>query len=210
MAFAINHPRRTRLRHTSGATATVAERRVVGRTTGVSMTGATAALVGVWGAIAVFVGPYFGFRPTTGTTWDWTVDNGMLHVGPGALALLGGLLLLAFGPARRAARGGALVLPALMLIVAGAWFVIGPVAWPTFESGPAFAPALDAGRNLLNQACASLAPGLVLAALGGMAMKASMVGAVVEEHRADRVEEPAAVAADGTAPVTATRTVPEV
>jgi hypothetical protein len=66
------------------------------------------------------------------------------------------------------------LLPSVLLILSGAWFVIGPWAWPTFESGAAFAAAPTATRSLLDVAAASLAPGLVLAVLGGMAWKSAM------------------------------------
>ncbi len=185
MAWAINRPRRTHWRGTAGDTAAV--RRVAVRPVGASLSGLAAVLVGAWGALAGYVGPYFGWHPTAATTWDANLQNGLLHLAPGAAAFAAGLMLLALGPARRGARGGSLALPALLLLAAGAWFVIGPVAWPTFESGPAFAPALSAGRNLLNQACSSLAPGLVLAALGGMALKAAMARPVVTEEVAEPV-----------------------
>jgi hypothetical protein len=152
-----------------------------------------AAAVGAWAAVAVFVGPYFGFRPTTAGAWSWNLQNGVLHLAPGAVAVVAGLMIMVMGPARRAVRGGALTMPAILLLAAGAWLVIGPVAWPTFESGPAFAPVLSSTRNLLNQACASLAPGLVLAALGGMALKAAMARPVLTEQ--------APVAPSATAPV---------
>lgn len=178
---AVTHPRRTRWRHSPGTAETVTERRTTVRPVGASFAGGAAVLVGAWGAVAGYVGPYFGYRPTSATVWDWNVQNSLLHLAPGALAVFAGLLLLAFSPSRGAGRRGALVLPAVLLAVAGAWFVIGPVAWPTFESVPAFTPVLDAGRNLLNQACSSLAPGLVLAALSGMALKAAMARPSVHE-----------------------------
>jgi len=103
-------------------------------------------------------------------------------------------MLLAMGPARRSVRGGAFMLPALLLLAAGAWFVIGPVAWPTFHSGPAFHPVASASRNLLNVACASYAPGLVLAMLGGMALKAGMVPALPVEDPYTPAEAAAPVA----------------
>jgi len=133
-----------------------------------------ALLVGAWGAVATFIGPYFGWHPTSRNTWAWITQNWLLHLIPGAVAVAAGLMLLAMMPARRMGTSRPLVLPAVLLMAAGAWFVIGPLAWPTFHSGPAFEPLVSAGRNLVNQACASMAPGLILAALGGMALKAGI------------------------------------
>lgn len=189
MAWAVNHPGRTRWRHSTGQT--VAERRVTVRPIGASVAGVAAVVVGAWGALAGYLGPYFGWHPTAGTAWDANLQNGLLHLAPGAAAVVAGIMMLAMSPARRGSRGGALLMPALLLMAAGAWFVIGPVAWPTFESGPAFSPALDAGRNLLNQACSSLAPGLVLAALGGMGLKAATARPVVTEQVAEPLAGPA-------------------
>lgn len=145
------------------------------RPTGTALAGTAAVLVGAWAAVCVYVGPYFGFRPTTHGTWAWTLDNGLLHLLPGAVAVVAGLVLMAFGPARRRVSGGAFTVPALALMAAGAWLVVGPPAWPTFESGAVFATGVSATRNLLDVACSSLAPGLVLAMLGGMAWKAATV-----------------------------------
>ena len=190
MAWAVNHPRRVHWRHSTRDTAAV--RRVAVRPAGASLAGIAAVLVGAWAALAGYVGPYFGWHPTSGTAWDLNLQNGLLHLAPGAAGLVAGVALLALRPTPGATRRGALALPALLLLAAGAWLVIGPVAWPTFEAGPAFTPTLSASRNLLDQACSSLAPGLVLVGLAGMALKAAMVRPVVTERIEEPVTEPAA------------------
>lgn len=151
------------------------------RPVGAALTGITALVVGAWGALAGYIGPYFSFRPVANQVWVENWQNGLLHLLPGAVAAAAGLMLLAMGPARRSVRGGAFLLPGLLLVAAGAWFVIGPVAWPTFHSGPAYNPVLNANQTLLRVACSSYAPGLVLAVLGGMALKAGLVPAVPAE-----------------------------
>lgn len=185
MAFALTRSRSGRSPRTKGVTADDStmtsgrrSRRVYERPVGVALTGLTALIVGAWGALAGYVGPYFGFRPVAAHVWAGGWANGLLHLLPGAVAAAAGLMLMAMGPARRSVRGGAFVLPALLLLAAGAWFVIGPAAWPTFRTGAPFQTAVTATRNLLNIAGASYAPGLVLVMLGGMALKAGMVPAV--------------------------------
>jgi hypothetical protein len=74
-------------------------------------------LLGIWGAIVPFIGPYFGYAYTPDKTWSYTSGRLWLSIVPGIAALLGGLLILL--SARAAAVGG--VLAAL----GGAWFVIG-------------------------------------------------------------------------------------
>lgn len=157
------------------------------RQVGAGLLGVTAVIVGAWGLICGYIGPYFGFRPLAYNAWTGSLQEGLLHAAPGAAAVVGGLILMAMGPARRAVRRFGLVLPGALLLAAGAWFVIGPVAWPAIESGAAFVGAGPL-RNLLNVAGASYAPGLALVMLGGMALKASIVPPVAVEDPMEPVE----------------------
>ena len=175
MALAVHHRRGRSLRASSPGTAAVTAPRIYERPVGAAFTGLLALLVGAWGALAGYIGPYFYFRPVAHDTWVTNLANGLLHLLPGAVAAGAGLMLLAMGPARRSIRGGAFLLPALLLLAAGAWFVIGPLAWPTFEHGNTFATGVSPLRNLLNVAASSYAPGLILVMLGGMAFKAGTV-----------------------------------
>ena len=50
-------------------------------------------LLGAWGALILFVGPYVGVSFTPDGAWTWTAGRGWLEVLPGAAAALGGLLL---------------------------------------------------------------------------------------------------------------------
>ncbi len=173
MTWAVQQPRHRRwTRHgeavaASGARATV-------RPLGAAGVGLLSALAGAWGGISVFVGPEFGYRPTSTGAWDWTMQNWLLHLIPGAVGLAAGLLIMGMTPRRRAGSGGLLGLPALLLVAAGVWFVIGPAVWPTFRSSPAFALGASANMSFLNQLGSSLGPGLLLAIFGGMALKAGL------------------------------------
>lgn len=77
-------------------------------------------LLGAWGALVPFVGPHFGYAYTPNATWTMTSGRLWLDVLPGAVAVLGGLVMMA--SAHRALGLWAGWLAA----VAGAWFVIGP------------------------------------------------------------------------------------
>jgi hypothetical protein len=107
---------------------------------------------------------------------------------------------------RKAGVGGTLGLPALMIMAAGAWFVIGPAVWPTFESGPAFRQGVSAGTAAINMIGSSLGPGVLLAIFGGMALKAGIARPAVTIDRAPAPPAPdptlatSTVAAAGTAP----------
>jgi hypothetical protein len=76
-------------------------------------------LLGAWGALIPFIGPYFNFAYTPGQEWTWTAARGWLEVLPGAATLVGGLLLLTSGNRVTAMLG------AWLAVLAGAWFVVG-------------------------------------------------------------------------------------
>jgi hypothetical protein len=98
-------------------------------------------LLGAWGALVPFVGPYFHFAYTPDTAWTWTSGRLFLSVLPGVAAVLGGLILLvsAFRPAA--------MVGACLAAAAGAWFAAGALFAPlssttTLGSRPA---AFDPG-----------------------------------------------------------------
>jgi hypothetical protein len=74
-------------------------------------------LLGAWGALIPFVGPYFGYAYTPDKAWAYTSGRIWLSVLPGAAAFLGGLLVLASDLA--AAAGS------FLGVLGGIWFVIG-------------------------------------------------------------------------------------
>lgn len=76
-------------------------------------------LLGLWGALIPFVGPFFDFAFTPDKEWVWTTARGWLEVLPGAVTVVGGLLLLTSRNRFTAMLGGWLT------VLAGAWFVVG-------------------------------------------------------------------------------------
>jgi hypothetical protein len=76
-------------------------------------------LLGVWGGLAPFVGPYLHFGFTPDKAWEWNSGRLYLSVIPGAATLLGGLMVLITRNRAVGISGG--VLGAL----GGAWFVGG-------------------------------------------------------------------------------------
>src|SRR5690349_18126997 len=77
----------------------------VPRTRGVG-SGVLLILLGAWGALIPFIGPYFHFAYTPDTAWTWTWGRFFLEIVPGVAAALGGLILLvsAFRRSRCSAR----------------------------------------------------------------------------------------------------------
>ncbi len=76
-------------------------------------------VLGVWGALIPFVGPYFDFAFSPDRAWVWTAARGWLEVLPGIATAAGGFLLLSSRNRFTAMLGGWLT------VFAGAWFVVG-------------------------------------------------------------------------------------
>jgi hypothetical protein len=85
-------------------------------------------LLGAWGALIPFVGPYFHFAYTPDTAWAWTWGRFFLEIVPGVATVLGGLILMisAFRPV--AMFGAALA------AAGGAWFAVGSLLGPVWTS----------------------------------------------------------------------------
>ena len=110
----------------------------VPRTRGVA-SGLLLVLLGAWGALIPFIGPYFHFAYTPDTAWSYTVGRLWLEIMPGVATVIGGLILLA-----TAIRPVAIV-GACLAAAAGAWFALGAVIAPVWTGygtvGPNAIPA---------------------------------------------------------------------
>jgi hypothetical protein len=76
-------------------------------------------LLGAWGGLVPFIGPYFKFAFTPDTAWHWSSGRLYLSIVPGAVALVTGLIIMA----TRSRTAG--VLSGLLGSLAGAWFIAG-------------------------------------------------------------------------------------
>jgi hypothetical protein len=84
-----------------------------------AVSGAALMLLGLWGGLAPFIGPYLHFGYTPDTAWAYTTGRLYYSVLPGAAALAGGLLVVTTRSRVIGVTGG--VLAAL----GGLWFVVG-------------------------------------------------------------------------------------
>ena len=136
----------------------------IARSTG-AVSGLLIALLGIWGALIPFVGPYFDYSFGTNSTWHYTADRLWLDILPGALALLGGLLLLTASRRPSGTFGGWLA------VIAGTWFVIGPSVSLTWESGvgPIGRPLFGSTRQMLELVGYFYGLGALIIALGAFA-----------------------------------------
>ncbi len=90
-----------------------------------SLSGLALLLLGAWGGLAPFIGPYFQFGFAPDKAWVYSTGRLYLSVIPGALVLLTGLIVLV---TRSRWLGG---VSAMLAALGGAWFVIGQAALVT-------------------------------------------------------------------------------
>jgi hypothetical protein len=91
-------------------------------------------LLGAWGALIPFIGPYFHYAYTPDRAWAYTSGRLWLEVLPGIGAALGGLIVLISAYRHMAMFGGWLA------AFSGAWFALGTVLRPVWNGaghGPA-------------------------------------------------------------------------
>ncbi len=83
-------------------------------------------LLGIWGWLVPFVGPYFHYAYSPDRALAFTSGRLWLEILPGIATVLGGLIVL--GSANRAVAASGACLAA----IGGAWFVVGRTfsAWP--------------------------------------------------------------------------------
>ena len=126
-------------------------------------------LVGAWGALVPFLGPALRFSADGAPSWFWNFEHALLWFAPGAAAFLAGAAVLGVLPMTRRGRGRiGTGCAGVVMVLAGAWFVLGPLAWPVIQrSAGVFVPAGPL-RELDYQLVYSLGPGILLLALGGM------------------------------------------
>ena len=85
-------------------------------------------LLGTWGALIPFIGPYFHYAYTPDTAWTYNTARLWLEILPGAAVFLGGFLLI-IATGRHIALFGAMLAAA-----AGAWFVLGTMLSPLWNN----------------------------------------------------------------------------
>ena len=114
------------------------------RSTG-AVSGLLLVVLGLWGALIPFVGPYFDYSFGVNSTWHYTSDRLWLDILPGALTVIGGLLLIG---ARTRSAG---IFAGWLALIGGAWLVVGPAVSLTWESGqgPIGRPLFGSTRQML-------------------------------------------------------------
>jgi hypothetical protein len=85
-------------------------------------------LLGLWGALIPFIGPYFDFAYTPDKAWTYNTGRLWLELLPGAAVFIGGFFLMAARGRHTALFG------ALLAAAAGAWFTLGTTLSPLWNN----------------------------------------------------------------------------
>jgi hypothetical protein len=142
----------------------------VGRT-GIGTVGVLTILIAAWGGLIPFIGPLFGFRGNGEPSWHWSNAHLVLAVVPGVVGVCMGLVVLRGTTQVAAGRGRmSLALAGLITVLCGAWFVIGPVAWPVLTTNGGYFASAAPVRSLAYVVGYALGTGVILAVCGGYVM----------------------------------------
>jgi hypothetical protein len=149
-------------------------------------------ILGVWGALIPFIGPYFHFAYTPDQTWAWSTARAWLEVLPGVTTAVGGFLLLVSGNRATAMFGGWLA------VIAGAWFIVGRTLASTLRLGDIGQPiaVTDAKRAAL-EICYFSGLGALIVFLGGAALARVSIRTARDLEYALEAEQEAAADASG-------------
>jgi hypothetical protein len=149
------------------------------------LSGLLLVLLGIWGAVIPFIGPYFHYAYTPDKAWTYTTGRLWLDILPGAAAFLGGLIVLT-SAYRPTAHFGA-----WLAALSGAWFVLGGLIGPTWihmQMVPG-TPVGDTAHRTLEQIGFFTGLGVVIVLLAAMALGRFSVISVSDARRAARATE---------------------
>jgi hypothetical protein len=154
-----------------------------------ALSGAFLMLLGLWGALIPFVGPYFhyAYTPTPDRAWAVTAGRMWLEVVPGVVTLVsGGVMIIS--------RFRLLVLlGAWLAALSGTWFVVGSLVaarWATLPSAGKPAGA-GAARLLLEQLGFFTGVGVVIVFVAALALgRLTVLGTRDETGSRDELAEP--------------------
>jgi hypothetical protein len=130
-----------------------------------AIVGVLLVLLGIWGALIPFVGPYFHYAYTPDKTWDATAGRMWLEVLPGVVTFGGGLVVLLSRLRPLALLG------AWLAALAGAWFAVGGAIAGRWASLPtAGQPASGGPHAALEQIGFFTGLGVVIVFLAAVAL----------------------------------------
>jgi hypothetical protein len=98
-------------------------------------------VLGAWGGLAPFIGPYLHFGYTPDSAWHYTQGRLYLSAVPGGVALLAGLLMAVTRSRTAGVIGG------LAAALAGAWFLLGNAILGILLNHPSISPGTPLARS---------------------------------------------------------------
>jgi hypothetical protein len=138
---------------------------------GIGTIGTLTVLISAWGGIVPYIGPLFGYSADGAGSWYWNLAHAILGLAPGAIGVVMGLVILSRTSGVIFGRGRiSLATAGLIALLCGAWFVIGPLAWPVITNHRAYFVTASPLRALANEIGYSLGTGVILAACGAFAI----------------------------------------
>jgi hypothetical protein len=143
------------------------------RTVSISLStiGLLTVAISAWGGIIPYIGPSFSYSADGSGSWQWSLTHSVLALVPGAIGCLVGLSFLARIPEGGVGRRRtSLSMAGLIAVLCGAWFVIGPLAWPVIDNTRSYFVGASPLRLLADQVGYSLGTGLILAMCGAFAL----------------------------------------
>ncbi len=155
-----------------------------------ALSGVLLVLLGIWGAVIPFVGPYFHYAYTPDRAWAVTAGRMWLEVLPGAVALVSGIVVLVSRLRPLA------MFAAWLAALAGTWFAVGSVVaahWTTLPA--AGAPVGGSARMALEQIGFFTGLGVVMVFVSALALGRLTVVAARDAVTEPMVAESAAAAA---------------
>jgi hypothetical protein len=111
-----------------------------------ALSGMLLVLLGAWGALIPFIGPYFHYAFTPDHTWTYNTGRLWLEVLPGAAVLLGGVITMLASTRPTAVFG------AWLAALGGGWFVVGRPLSTLWTTGGVVAAGHPVGDTVASAA----------------------------------------------------------
>jgi hypothetical protein len=136
----------------------------ISRSTG-AVTGFMLLVLGIWGGLIPFVGPYFGYAFGSHATWHYTANRLWLDILPALAVVVGALILLWAGHRVSGTVGSWLAM------AGGAWFAVGPAVSQLWDHGavPIGGPLFGHTRQMIELVGTFYGLGVVVVGLAAFA-----------------------------------------
>lgn len=147
------------------------------------LSGVLLLILGLWGGLIPFIGPYADFAFTPDDPWHVTDDRLLLSVAPAAATVLGGLIVL--GSANRAFA----IFGGWLAALGGGWFVVGGPLSVLWDADGVGTPMGGESRQVAEQLSFFTGLGVLIVFFAALALGRFAVVGVKEARLAEEVAE---------------------